>query len=44
MGSQGSSACQVLMETEVYLAFLARGARWVGRDFLETLEKEALQD
>lgn len=32
------------MESEVYPAFLARGARWVGRGFLETLGKEALRD
>lgn len=37
-------ACQGLMENGVCLAFLARGARWVGRASLETLEKEALLD
>lgn len=44
MDSRGSSACQGLMESAVCLAFLARGARWVGRGFLETLGKEALRD
>lgn len=44
MDSQGSSACQGPMGSEVFLAFLARGARWVGRGFRETLEKEALLD
>lgn len=44
MDSQGSSVCQGPMESEACLAFLARGARWVGRGFLETLEKEAHQD
>lgn len=44
MDSRGSSACQDLMESEACLAFLARGARWVGRGFLETLGKEALRD
>lgn len=44
MDSQGSSACQGLMESGAYLAFLARGARWVGRASLETLGKEALPD
>lgn len=44
MGSQGSSACQGLMESEAFLVFLARGARWVCRGFLESLGKEALPD
>lgn len=44
MDSQGSSACQGPTESEVCLAFLARGARWVGRGFLEILGREALLD
>lgn len=44
MDSQGSSACQGRMESVACLAFLARGARWVGRGFLETLGKEAPPD
>lgn len=44
MDSQGSSACQGPMESEACLVFLARGARWVGRGFLETLGKEVLLD
>lgn len=44
MDSQGSSACQGPMERGACLVFLARGARWVGRGFLETLGKEVLPD
>lgn len=44
MDSRGSSACQGPMESEACLVFLARGARWVGRGFLETLGNEVLQD
>lgn len=44
MESQGSSACRGPMESGACLAFLARGARWVGRGSLETLGKEALRD
>lgn len=40
MGFRGSLACQGRMESRVSLAFLARGARWVGRASLETLGKE----
>lgn len=41
MVSRGSSACRGQMENGASLVFLARGARWVGRAFLETLGKEA---
>lgn len=44
MDSQGSSACQGPTESVACLVFLARGARWVGRGFLETLGKEAHLD
>lgn len=44
MASPGSSACQGPMESEACLVFLARGARWVGRGFLETLGKGVLLD
>lgn len=44
MDSQGSLGCQGPMESEACLASLARGARWVGRAFLETLGREGLQD
>lgn len=42
MDPQGSSASQGPTESEVFLVHLARGARWVGRGFLATLEKEGL--
>lgn len=44
MGFRASLACQDRMESGASLEFLARGARWVGRAFLETLEKEAPLD
>lgn len=44
MGCLGSLASQDLMESGACLAFLARGARWVGRASLETLGKEVLLD
>lgn len=44
MGFRGSLACQGRMESGVSLAFLARGARWVGRASLETLGKEVPLD
>lgn len=44
MDFRGSLACQGRMESGVSPAFLARGARWVGRASLETLGKEAPLD
>lgn len=44
MGFRGSLACQGRMESGVSPAFLARGARWVGRASLETLGKEVPLD